>query len=390
MRLRKRHPLDVPTPIAVALADFCRRAGAVTDPRSVRDALSLVDASLDARVLELAGDAPAMKPLGPFAVIDMLDGMTPQDAARRQREGRYELVAIGDLADAPPPPPSPSPPRPEAEAEAPGPKKRRSRKAKAAAVAERIAPVKRAPRSFEPPAEPPAPPPEKPSAWRKRELPKGRGRFTKVDATKARASKLLQPHKREELEALVTQHGHRIALWKVLSMQYTAMNGENLTLEDVEAALARHRLRTVIAIRERELLIGAMTDAQGSRFRAAGALGIEPGELDYIALNIGVDAELDIIREHHAREALAHGNLRRKLEMLERGKYLADLGVELRFRDALALELNELLERHLKGKSELKELVTAAARAEGLDAQKLRRAMDQTGLSAQYASRLAP
>src|SRR5581483_4109014 len=83
--LRKRHPLDVPTPVAVALADFCRRAGAVTDPRSVRDALSLIDATLDARVLELAAAPPQMKPLGPFAVIDMLDGMTPQDASRRQR-----------------------------------------------------------------------------------------------------------------------------------------------------------------------------------------------------------------------------------------------------------------------------------------------------------------
>jgi hypothetical protein len=388
MKQRKRHPLDVPTPVAVALADFCRRAEAVTDPRSVRDALSLVDAAQDARVLAMSGAAPEMKPLGPFAVIDILEGMTAQDAARRQREGRYDLVSFIEVPDAPPPPLAPPPDTEPDEAPAKASKPKRTRKAKQT-MAERIAPVKRAPKSAE--AAPPAPPPEsaKVSTWRKRELPVGRGRFTRVDAVKARVSKLLEPHKREELEALVTQTGHRVALWQALANHYTGRSGEDLALADVEAAVAKHNLRAQLEQREREMLIAAVTDAQGSRFRAAGALGLKPDQLDHIALNCGADTALSQIREHHAREALAHGNLKQKLEMLERGKYLADLGVERRFKEVLTGELKELCDRQLPGPADVKALVAAAARAAGLSAEKLRRAMDQTGLSAQYATQLA-
>jgi hypothetical protein len=387
MKQRKRHPLDVPTPVAVALADFCRRAEAVTDPRSVRDALSLIDAAQDARVLALAGAAPEMKPLGPFAVIDILDGMTPQDAARRQREGRYDLVSFIEVPDSPPPPVLAPAAEPE-ETPAKASKPKRTRKAKQT-IAERIAPLKRAPKGSV--ADPPAPPPPAPkvSTWRKRELPVGRGRFTRVDAVKARAAKLLEPHKREELEALVTQTGHRVALWQALANHYTGRSGEDLALTDVEAAVAKHGLRAQLEQREREMLIAAVTDAQGSRFRAAGALGLKPDQLDHIALNCGADAELAQIREHHAREALAHGNLKQKLDMLERGKYLADLGVERRFKEVLTVELKELCDRQLPGPSDVKALVAAAARAAGLSAEKLRRAMDQTGLSAQYAAQLA-
>jgi hypothetical protein len=387
MKQRKRHPLDVPTPVAVALADFCRRAEAVTDPRSVRDALSLIDAAQDGRVLELAGAAPAMKPLGPFAVIDVLEGMTPQDASRRQREGRYDLVSFIEVPDVPMPAPPPSPASDANEAPPRAAKTKRTRAPKQT-VADRIAPVKRAPKGTvaEVPAEPKAPPV---SLWRKRELPVGRGRFTRVDSVKARASKLFEPHKREELERLVSQSEHRVALWHALENQYTGKSGDALALADVEAAVAKHGLRAALETRERELLITAVTEALGSRFRAAGALGLTPAELDHISLNCGAEAELARIREHHAREALAHGNLKLKLDLLERGKYLADLGVERRFKDALALELKELCDKQLPGPVDLKELVAAAARAAGLNAEKLRRAMDQSGLSAQYAAELA-
>jgi hypothetical protein len=389
MKQRKRHPLDVPTPVAVALADFCRRAEAVTDPRSVRDALSLIDAAQDVRVLELAGAAPPMKPLGPFAVIDMLEGMTPQDASRRQREGRYDLVSFIDVSDLPPPAPSPSPAEPDDDEAPPRAKKTRRTRQPKQTVADRIAPVKRAPKGTvaEAPAAPPKDPPV--SVWRKRELPAGRGRFTRVDSVKARASKLFEPHKREELERLISQSEHRVALLRALESQYTGKSGDALALADVEAAVAKHGLRAPLEARERELLIAAVTEALGSRFRAAGALGLRPDELDHIALNCGADAELAKIREHHAREALAHGNLKLKLDLLERGKYLADLGVERRFKDALALELKELCDKQLPGPADVKELVAAAARAAGLNAEKLRRAMDQSGLSAQYAADLA-
>jgi hypothetical protein len=391
MKQRRRHPLDVPTPVAVALADFCRRADAVTDPRSVRDALSLLDAGQDPLVLLIAGAAPGAKPLGPFAVIDIvLEGMTPQDAARRQREGRYDLVSFIEVPEAPPAPP-PSPKRaPEASPEKPAAKRRRKKAEAKAALTERIAPKKRAPRG-EAPVAPPPPPRESPavSLWLKRDLPRGRGRFANVETTKARAAKLLEPQKREELEALIAQHGHRVAVQQALAAQYMGRKGEPLSLAEVETAIAKHGLRPTLEAKERELLVTAVTEAKGSFFRAAAALGMKPEELDHVALNSGAQLELARIREHHAREALAHGNVRLKLDLLERGKYLADLGVERRFREALTIELKELLDALLPGPADVKELATAAARAHGLDAEKLRRAMDRTGLSAQYAVQLS-
>jgi hypothetical protein len=41
---RKRHPDDVPTPVAVAVSDFCRRARVPAPPALVRDALAGKDA----------------------------------------------------------------------------------------------------------------------------------------------------------------------------------------------------------------------------------------------------------------------------------------------------------------------------------------------------------
>ncbi len=396
MKQRKRHPLDVPTPVAVALADFCRRSGAVTDPRSVRDALSLIDAASDARITALAAEPPSVKSLGPFAVIDVLDGMSPADAAMRQREGRYDTVLFMDAPD------RPTPPMPEgiqaerlaARPTPPPPSAKRTRKQRAAdekqAVADRIAPTRRQPGDPLPApriAASAKPPPE--SNWPKRDLPKGRGRFTRVDAVKGRAAKLFEPHMREEVESLAKQSGHRFALLKALALRYVGKNGVDLAISDVESVLAHHKLRPIIEESERLLVISAVTEAKGSFYKAAADLGLKPDDLEHIALNSGSAAEIDKIREHHAREALAHGNVRLKLDLLETPKYLTDLGVERRFRDALTVELKELADASLEGVDSVAKLIQAIALAQGLSVEKLRKAMDHTGLSAQYVSRLA-
>jgi hypothetical protein len=112
-------------------------------------------------------------------------------------------------------------------------------------------------------------------------------------------------------------------------------------------------------------------------------------ELDHVALNSGAGAEIAKIREHHAREALAHGNLRHKLDLLDRPKYLADLGVEKRFREALALELTELLDKALFSATDLDGLIREVSRREALPHEKLKVAVEATGLAAAYRRRLA-
>jgi hypothetical protein len=135
--------------------------------------------------------------------------------------------------------------------------------------------------------------------------------------------------------------------------------------------------------------VAAVTETKGDVGRAAFTLGMKPDELEHVILNSGAQQDVGRIREHHAREALAHGNLRLKLDLVERSKYLADLGVEKRFRESLALELTELLDRSLSAAKDLDGLLLDASRREGLAYDKLKSAVDRTGLSAQYRRRLA-
>ena len=75
---RKRQPDEVPTPLAVALSDFCRRAKAPASPLEVREALALVSGDEEFRVRQLTDGEPQATPLGPFAAIDVLQGAAPQ------------------------------------------------------------------------------------------------------------------------------------------------------------------------------------------------------------------------------------------------------------------------------------------------------------------------
>jgi hypothetical protein len=54
---------------------------------------------------------------------------------------------------------------------------------------------------------------------------------------------------KEELEALIRQHGHRVALRRALEPSYAGRGGEALSLAEVEAALVHHELRSLISER---------------------------------------------------------------------------------------------------------------------------------------------
>ena len=89
---RRRQPEDVPTPVAVAVSDFCRRAKALASPAEVREALALLSEDDDFRVRTLTDTEPEVSPLGPFSVVDILRGTAPSLAAQRQACGYYEVV----------------------------------------------------------------------------------------------------------------------------------------------------------------------------------------------------------------------------------------------------------------------------------------------------------
>ena len=89
---RRRNPDDVPTPLAVAVSDFCRRTGVSASPAEVRDALSLLSEDEDFRVRTVTDAEPEARPLGPWAVIDILRGTTQSLAATRHQSGYYDLA----------------------------------------------------------------------------------------------------------------------------------------------------------------------------------------------------------------------------------------------------------------------------------------------------------
>src|SRR4051794_29475282 len=89
---RRRQPDEVPTPVAVALSDFCRRARAQATATDVRQALSALSDEDDFRVKALTDSDPEARPLGPFAVVDMVLGTSATLAAQRESCGYYALA----------------------------------------------------------------------------------------------------------------------------------------------------------------------------------------------------------------------------------------------------------------------------------------------------------
>jgi hypothetical protein len=327
---RKRQPDEVPTPVAVALSDFCRRAGVPAAPRAVREALSTVSEADDFRVRAVTDAEPPVRPLGPFAVVDLARGTPAETAALRERSGYYalveELLALQEAPRAAPAPAIPTttatpraiaatPAAPPADAPAP-PARRTARETPAPTVAERIAPRRRT-------AQAPAAP---------------RGRFTQVEVQRAPLESLEAPEGRVVLETLLAQHGHRFALLRALAHGYSGRRGDPSALE-LDALLERHGLLEAAESRERELLRAALSEHRGALGRVAWALGLRAPELSAVVSRLGLGPEVDRARERFRREALAPASWTARLDLLGRRKYLEDLGVEREFEDRLRGDL---------------------------------------------------
>ena len=384
---RKRQPDEVPTPVAVALSDYCRRAKSPAPAPEVRAALAMLSEDEDFRLEALAEGEPEASPLGPWAVIDVLSGTAPQVAAQRQEVGYYELASELAELGAQPAPVQSAPAPAEAPATEPvfaaAPKPGRAAKAAEPSVSERIAPKKRAATSE------PAPPDSAPAPFHKRELPKPRGRFAQLSAKKLPSEELFGQGGQAVLEAALAQHPHRFSLQRALAEQYQSRGGSELSLADLESALRKHELVDVLDKKERELLLGSYTEHRGAAGRVAWALGVHPGELNRLIALTGLTAEVEELRERFRREALSPKNLTSRLDLLGRTRYLADLGIAPKFRDALARDLRGILEPLAPRCASLNELCEQGARAQGTEGELLLRAVEKLGLSEDLKRRLS-
>jgi len=341
---RKRQPDDVPTPVAVAVSDFCRRAGAPASPRAVREALSALAESDDFRVRAVTGADPPVRPLGPFAVVDLARGTPADIAGLRERSGYYalveEMLGLGNPAPVPAAPPTrPAPPTPA--------------ETRAATVAERIAPRRRA-------ASPPAPP---------------RGRFTQVEAQRAPLESLAGPDGRTTLQTLLAQHGHRPALVRALAQGYAGRQGDPSAAE-VDTLLDAQGLLEAAEVSERELVLEAVSEHRGALGRVAWTLGLRGPELAALVSRLGLDPEVDRQRERFRREALNPASWKARLDLFGRRKYLEDLGVDRDFEERLR---NDLV-RELRAAGASDDAPTLLARRLAVSETVVTRALERLGL----------
>jgi len=386
---RQRQPDDVPTPVAVAVSDFCRRAKSPATPSEVREALALLAEGDDFRVRTLTDTEPQARPLGPFAVVDVLQGTAPELAAKRQECGYYavvqELARVHEEKRPPAPPPSPevpsfaTPAAPKAAIPDPVPAKReRAEKTRGETVQQRIAPKKReapvaaaADEGYE----------DEAPSFLKRDLPKPRGRFTRLDAPKTNFQELARSTGKEALEAAVESNDHRFALLNSLAGQYNGPKGGDLMMGDLEGLLTAHGLMDAVISRERQAVLSAYSEHRGAAGRVGWALGLSPSELKQLETKAGISQEVEEVRERFRREALTSRHLTQRLDLLGRDKYLADLGIKKRFTDMLRRELEVLVRDELPGAKGVTGLADTVGRKHGAPSELVLRALERLGLA---------
>ncbi|RKH70956.1 hypothetical protein D7X96_10205, partial [Corallococcus interemptor] len=264
--------------------------------------------------------------------------------------------------------------------------RRKSAKAEAAAVQERIAPKKRAtdtedgdtaqaaPAAQQPPAE------EEPPRFLKRELPRPRGRFTRVEAQRLSFFELTRAEGKETLEAAIQASEHRYALLRTLEHRYNGPRGE-LTQVDMENVLRQHGIMETLEARERENLRTAVASQRGATGRVAWALGLSPSELQRLTHALAMEEEVEALRERFRNEVLATSHLTHRLDLLGRDKYLVDLGIQKRFADALRKELERLAKDALPDATDLHSLANVVGRKHGAPAELVTRAFERLNLT---------
>jgi len=258
----------------------------------------------------------------------------------------------------------------------------------AATVQERIAPKKRAPTAAEA-MEADAGYAEEEPIFLKRDLPKPRGRFSRVDAPKTAFVELTRVEGREVLETGIEGHDHRFALLRTLAEQYNGARGD-LTQVEMESALRHHGLMEALEKRERQNLLSAYAEQRGAAGRVGWALELSPSELQRLVRALNLTEEVEAVRERFRREALAStGTLTQRLDLLGRDKYLADLGIKKKFSESLRKELERLVRDEVPEATDLHALAERVARKHGAPTELVFRAFERLELSEGLRKRLA-
>ncbi|MFL5318016.1 MAG: hypothetical protein ACJ790_00065 [Myxococcaceae bacterium] len=383
---RKRKADAVPTPVAVAVSDYCRRAHSPASAAEVRDALSTLSEEEDFRVRELTDSDPVEEGLGPFALVDIVRGTDAELARQRQTVGYYavvrELLSVRDQKVIEVEIPMPVAVAVASARSAPTSGKP-DKKAAAATMAEKIAPKKRGLSPLPAFADEDVVEEEKqllPFQERQRTLPKPRGRFSQLTGAKAKFEDLRRSTAKPTLETLIAQHPNRVVLLRSMAESYGGRRGGPLSMMELLDVLEQHQLVTALQRSERDQVVAAVTEHRGALGRVSWALGITPAELESLIKDAGLKKEVEEVRERFRREALSPKNLTLRLDLLGREKYLADLGIKKRFQESLEADLRKLFRESASGGQELSDAVEEVARKHAAPGDLLKRAIEKLGI----------
>lgn len=355
-----RDPDEVPTPLAIAAADFCRRAGRPSSPESVRLALARLDFAEDEELRALVESEPEATPLGPEALVDLVRGLSAEEASAREESGYY--VAMARAPRKPPPPRGQRPSSPAANpaerreaqrqellgalAEAKGDLgkaaanlgvtedvlqgrvKRLSLVRKAQAITEQSGRAARAP-VVRPkgtkvertrPSAPVPPPLPKHGAGRP-----PRGRLVLGTSAHRDPRELERPEAKQELrELLGAFKGNRKQLLRRLNEVFVSTKGK-LTPEKLDALLQKHHLAKEAEQMELDNLRFLFTQARGDLSEVATRMKLPPPELRKQLEARGLWADAERIRDRYRRELFGRPLSEQIFTFLKRSRYLREL-----------------------------------------------------------------
>ncbi|HWV37039.1 MAG TPA: hypothetical protein VN033_01020 [Vulgatibacter sp.] len=395
-----RDPHSVPTPVAIALADFCRRADRPPSSAHVRLALACLPAEDDVEFAAFCAGEPPARPLSPFAAVDVFRGRPAAEAARLEEEGHYlgvasalERLPVAPLAAGEEIPIAPSEARaPSPAGEAAPPASPRRRKARAAEASP--APIRRPKeevarrrleeerqRMVEP--EEPSPPPPRPG---RRPAAPQFGRFVVGPAAK----RPLRELEREELAEMIDElRANRRGILERLDAVFAKEDREPLTPTDLTRLVARHDLREHFARAERENLRTLLRQNRGFLPPIRRALGMTAPELRRAIARYGLEPELHEWRERLREEARSASTLVERLGLAtSRAEPLRAAGVL----DELDASNRAALGDALRGAAEKgatrdpSVLIELARRELGIDPRPWRKAAAHYGLIAEAAA----
>lgn len=283
---------------------WCAEAGRQVSRTEVRAALARLswDALLAARAL--LADPPPARPLGPLALADMARGASAQQAAEREREGRYLPETTW---------PEPSPPATGREAVP----RRSSRRGARTASGPR---VRRARDRLPVPAE--------------------------LDRGLPLLDELFRAGGRSVLERLLRRRGAvRPALVSALAQGWRRADGRPLEEADLGALLEAHGMSRAFERRERAGLMHALRAAGGVRTRAAAALGMTVETYGGALRRLGAEGEAEAVREERRAALRGRATLSERARLLLADEErLGDLGIL----DEMLADLRARLPEHLR------------------------------------------